>query len=134
MAEIFTEVEKAGKTIATSALRVAYGNIFIAIASDNVQVTTESGDFASKLGKTAITLGALYTGYSLIRPLVQSAVEKAFGSGLNDEDIREPKTESLADYESETAHQRLEEEFAKVGLRVKGLKVKIEGSLISIKT
>ena len=134
MAEAFTKVAgEAAKDITTPALglRVAVngGQFLVQIVTNNVQVARELGDAAIKFGRTAITLGALYTGYSLVRPLVQTAVEtaieKGFGRLLN-EGIGEPKTESLADHNSEIVQQRLEEELAKVGLRVEGLKLKIE--------
>ena len=98
------------------------GQFLVEIVTRNVEIAKELG---LQFGKTAITLGALYTGYSLMRPLVQAAVEKALGNGLN-EDIGESKTESLADYGSERVQQRLEVELAKVGLQVEGLELKIE--------
>ena len=97
----------------------------VQIVTDNVQVARELGDVATTFRRTAITLGALYTGYSLMRPLVETAVQNALGRGLN-EDIGEPETESLPDHNSEIVQQRLQDELAKVGLQVKGLKLKIE--------
>ena len=91
---------------------------------------------------TAITLCALYFGYKLVKPLVDAAVKKALGGERDDQEVgdisrgsllvklhcftNERFLEVLGYYESGQIKKRLEEEFSQIGIKVEGLKVKIE--------
>ncbi len=119
------------------------GDFSFKISTDNVEVVRE-------LCKTAITLGALYTGYKLIKPLIDVAVKRALGGERDDQEVQgiEPGSlhvqlhcfteerflEVLADYESGRMKERLLEDFSLVGIRVEGLKVEIENMVEVNKT
>jgi hypothetical protein len=91
---------------------------------------------------TAVSLGAIYTGYRLMRPLIAGAVKKAFGGERDDQDVRDIKPgslhvllccftderflEVLADYESGKIKERLQKEFSEIGIEVEGMTVEIE--------
>ena len=107
----------------------------INIATDNVQV-------ARDLCITAVSLGALYLGYKLVRPLIETAVTQGVGGERDDQEVRgirpgslhvllhcftdERFLEVLEDYESGRMKERLQEEFLQIGIKVEGLKVEIE--------
>jgi hypothetical protein len=111
------------------------GNFSINIGTDNVQVARE-------VCKTVTTLGALYFGYKLLKPLIESAVTRGLGGERDDQEVRgirpgslhvrlhcftdERFLEILADYESGRMKERLQEEFSQIGIKVEGLKVEIE--------
>ena len=115
------------------------GYFFFNISTDSPEVAVQVVD---RVCKTATTLGALYVGYKLLRPVVDGAVKKALGGERDDQgdpDIEagslhvrlhcftdERFLEVLADYESGRMKERLQEEFSKVGIKVEGLKVEIE--------
>ena len=115
------------------------GDFFIDISTDNAEVAL---DVVKEVCKTATKLSALYVGYKLLRPVVEGAVKKAFGGERNDQEVRDIKPgslhvllhcftnkrflEVLSDYESGRMKERLLEEFLQVGIKVEGLKVKIE--------
>ena len=115
------------------------GDFFIDISTDNAEVAL---DVVKEVCKTATKLSALYVGYKLLRPVVEGAVKKALGGERNDQEVRDIKPgslhvllhcftnkrflEVLSDYESGRMKERLLEEFLQVGIKVEGLKVKIE--------
>ena len=91
---------------------------------------------------TAVSLGALYFGYKLLRPVIDAAVKKGLGGERDDQDIPRIKPgslhillrcftdkrflEVLADYESGKIKERLHKEFSEVGIEVEGMTVEIE--------
>ena len=141
---------EAGKALSVT---VACGAFLININTDNVQVArdvcktiTEVGestrDVARYVGITAVSLGALYLGYTLVRPLIETAVTRGLGGERDDQEVRDIRPGSLhvllhcftdervlqvlADYESGRMKQRLQKEFSHIGIKVQGLKVEIE--------
>ena len=130
---------EAGKPLILRVSTKPGGEVAINISTDNVEVALE---LLRVVGKTAITLGALYVGYDLMRPVIKAAVNKALGGERDDQgdpDIKpgslhvrlqcftdERFLEVLADYESGRMKERLQEEFSQVGIKVEGLKVEIE--------
>ncbi|CAB4002968.1 Hypothetical predicted protein, partial [Paramuricea clavata] len=133
---------------AGEALRVSVtgGGFSINITTDDVQVArdvcTTLGEVARDVCKTVTTLGALYLGYKLLRPLIESAVKKCLGDERDDTEVRRIRPgslhvllgcltdkrflEVLKDYESGKMKERLQEEFSQIGIKVEGLKVEIE--------
>ena len=132
---------------------VACGDFLININTDDVQVArdvcktiTEVGkstrDVVRYVGITAVSLGALYLGYKLVRPLIETAVTRGLGGERDDQEVRDIRPgslhvllrcftderflEVLADYESGRMKERLQEEFSQIGIKVEGLKVEIE--------
>ena len=141
---------EAGKALSVT---VASGAFLININTDDVQVArdvcktiTEVGestrDVARYVGITAVSLGALYLGYKLVRPLIETAVKRGLGGERDDQEVRDIRPgslhvllhcftderflEVLADYESGRMKQRLQKEFSHIGIKVQGLKVEIE--------
>ncbi len=126
---------EAGKALVVSVSATPGGPFSINISTDNVQV-------AKEVCRTVTTLGALYFGYKLMKPLIEGAVNKGLGGERDDQEVRgirpgslhvqlhcftdERFLEVLADYESGRMKQRLLEEFSRVGIKVEGLKVEIE--------
>ncbi len=120
-------------SISQAALRatiIGRGNsLLIEISADSVAKLAKVGT----LGVLAGTLGVLYGGYKLLRPIIDVAVERAVGGEQDDQEVRfeerfdthcltdERYLEVLEDYES----GRLEE-FSQVRIKVEGLKVEIE--------
>jgi hypothetical protein len=158
MAESLSE---AGKALSASvAWNPLSADFSINIATDNVEVArdlcetiTKVGEVARDMSKTvkevardlcitAVSLGALYVGYKLVRPLIETAVTRGLGGERDDQEVRgirpgclhvllhcftdERFLEVLADYESERMKERLQEEFSQIGIKVEGLKVEIE--------
>jgi hypothetical protein len=142
MAESVLEAAKA-LSVSVSCNPVG-GDISIKIATDSVEVARELCRTVTKLGevtqdvcKAAVTLGSLYVGYKLLRPVIDDVLKRCFG-----DDIGPPRTGSLhvlircptderfmeviADYVSGRMKERLQEEFSQVGIKVEGLKVEIE--------
>jgi hypothetical protein len=115
------------------------GNFSINIGTDNVQVAREVCKTVTALGTT---LGALYFGYKLLKPLIESAVTRGLGGERDDQEVRgirpgslhvrlhcftdERFLEVLADCESGRMKECLQEEFSQIGIKVGGLKVEIE--------
>ena len=110
------------------------GEFLIDISTDNVEV-------AKQVCRAATTLSALYVGYKLLRPVVKGAVKKALGGERDDQEVKDIKLgslhvahcftderflEVLTDYESGKMDKSLQEEFSQAGIKVKGLKVKIQ--------
>jgi hypothetical protein len=142
MAESFSEVGKALRA-SISCNFPGGGEFSINIGTDNVQVV-------QGMLKTVTTLGALYFGYKLLKPLVESAVKNGLGGERDDQEIRgirpgslhvllhcftdERFLEVLADYESGRMKERLQDEFSQVGFKVEGLKVVIENAVEVNKT
>jgi hypothetical protein len=128
-------VLEAGKALVFNVTVRPGGEISINISTNNLEVV-------DRLWKGAITLGALYAGYELARPLIDAAVKKALGGERDDQEIRDIKPgslhvllhcstddrflEVLADYESGKMKKHFEEEFSQAGIKVKGMKVKVE--------
>ncbi|XP_028396157.1 kinesin light chain 1-like [Dendronephthya gigantea] len=89
-----------------------------------------------------LSLGALYFGYPALKSIIHNAITKGVGGKRDDQDVRDIRKgslrfelhcftdirflEVLADYESGRMKERLQEELSRVGIRVEGLKVKIE--------
>ena len=110
------------------------GDLLIDISTDSVEVTKE-------VCRAAIKLSALYVGYQLLRPGIDAAVKKALGGERDDQEVKDIKPGSLhvvlqcftderllavlTDYLSGKMKERLEEEFLRVEIKVKGLKVEI---------
>ena len=120
--------------------RIAWlGNIAIEISTENVEVAQ---GVIENIRIAANTLGALYRGYRLLRRIVDGVVRRCLGGEREDQvigDIRpgslhvllrclteERFLEVLEDYESGRMKKCLQEEFSQVGIKVEGLKVKIE--------
>jgi hypothetical protein len=134
MAEPFSETVKALRA-SVSCNFPGGGDFSINIGTDNVQVVRE-------VCKTVTTLGALYFGYKLISPIIESVVKKCLGDERDDTEVRrirpgslhvllhcftdERFLEVLADYESGKMKERLQNEFSQVGIKLEGLKVEIE--------
>ena len=130
---------EAGKTLMFSASSKPGGELSINISTDNVEVALQ---IVKEVCKTATTLGALYVGYKLLRPVVEGAVKKGLGGERDDQEVRDIRPgslhvllycftderflEVLSDYESGRMKERLQEEFFKVGMKVEGLKIEIE--------
>ncbi|CAB4045540.1 Hypothetical predicted protein, partial [Paramuricea clavata] len=90
--------------------------------------------------KTVATLGALYTTYQLLKPLIDSAVTRGLG-GERDQEVRDIKPGSLKvllhcltderflevldDYECGRLKDRLQKEFSQSGIEMKDMKVEI---------
>ena len=115
-----------------------YGDLSINISTTNVQVVK---DVVGTVCITAVTLSALYTGYKLIKPLIEGAVKRSFGGERDDQEIRDIKPgslnvllhcltverflEVLEDYECGRLKERLQEEFLRTGITIEGVKVEI---------
>jgi hypothetical protein len=112
-----------------------------------VGVTKELGsanavEITKEICCATVSLGAIYAGYNLLRPVIDGAVKKCFGGERKDQDIPEIREGSLhvrlrcftdkrflevwEDYESGRIRKRLKKEFSDVGIEVEGLKVEIE--------
>lgn len=131
---------QAGKALSAQVVLSAAGGgtISLNLATDNVEVV-------GKLTTAAVTLGAIYAGYKIFQPAIQAAVYRALGGDHPDQKIRDIGEgslhvvlhcftdkrfqEVLGDYESGNMKKRFEQEFEAIGLKVKGLKVKIENML-----
>ena len=127
-------------------ISASWGDIAIEISTENVEVAQEVikniREAVRDVSKAAATLGALYLGYKLLRPIVDGVVRRGLGGERNDQEIgdirpgslhvllrcltEERFLEVLEDYESGRMKERLQEEFWQVGIKVEGLKVKIE--------
>ena len=98
-------------------------------------ISTDSTEVAKDL---LVKLGAMHAAYRLVRPLIDAAVTKAFGGNeRGDQEVREIRPgylhvllrclteerflEVLADYKSGKIKQRLEEEFLRTEIKIKGL-------------
>ncbi len=130
------------------------GSFSIKIITDNVEVAKEVWRTVAKVGeatfKIAGTLGVLYGGYKLLRPIIEGAVKRGFGGERDDQEVRRFDTgslhvllycstderylEVLEEYESGRMKERLLEEFSLVGIKVEGLKVEIENMVEVNKT
>ena len=88
----------------------------------------------------AVSLGALYTSYQLLRPAIEEVVKKGLPGDNQEFDGFNPGSlhfllrcltdkrflEVLEDYESGKMKERLEEEFSRVEIKVDEMQVKIE--------
>lgn len=86
----FSEVGHGAQEVAQQALRAtlkysAGGDLELTISTSGVNVVRD-------VCLTAVTLGAIYTGYQLLKPLVVDAVTKAFGGKRDDQEIRNIQT------------------------------------------
>lgn len=91
--------------------------------------------------KTVVTLGALYTAYQLLKPLIDSTVTRGLGGERDDQEVRDIKPGSLKvllhcltderflevldDYECGRLKDRLQKEFSQSGIEMKDMKVEI---------
>ena len=132
-------LSEAGKQALIFNVSTKPGGVSINISTDNVEVALEA---LKLVAKTATTLGALYIGYKLMRPVIKAAVKKALGGDRDDQgdpDIKpgslhvelpcfteERFLEVLTDYETGMITKRLLEEFSLAGIKVEELKVEIE--------
>ena len=133
MAESLSEV--ASRALQAGVTCTKGGDLSFIISTD----TTVVKDLCS----TAVKLGVIYATYHLVRPLIDAAVTKALGGNeRDDQEVREIRPgclhvllrcltderflEVLEDYVSGKIKQRLKKEFLEVGIKTKGLKIKIE--------
>ena len=132
---------EAGKALVVSVSATPGGLFSINISTDNVQV-------AKEVCKTVTTLGALYFGCQLLKPLIEGAVNKGLGGERDDQEVRGIRPgslhvqlhcftdkrflEVLADYESGRMKERLQDGFSQVGIKVEGLKIEIE-NMVEVK-
>ena len=135
----FLEVGRAAQEVAQQALRAtleysAGGDIEFTISASGVEVVRD-------VCVTVATLGALYTGYQLLKPLISDAVTTAFGGERDDQEIRNIRSgsliillhcstderflEILKDYESGKLKERLKKEFLKIDFHCKEMEVHI---------
>ena len=135
----FSEVGQAAQAVAQQTLRAtlkysAGGDLELTISTSGINVVRD-------VCVTAVTLGAIYTGYQLLKPLIIDAVTTAFGGERDDQEIRnirlgslivlihcftdERFLEILQDYENGKLKERLEKEFSKIYFHVKEMKVQI---------
>ncbi len=114
------------------------GEISFKISTTDVQVVR---DIVRDVGRIAITLGTIYAGYQLLKPLVESAVAGGFGGERDDQEIRgirpgslivllhcltdERFLEVIDDYECGGLKDRLMKEFLEIGIEIKEMKVEI---------
>ena len=141
MSESLSEVGKAAQDVASHVLQASIshtggGRFSFIVSTDNVQVV-------NVVCRTAITLGGIYAGYHLLKPLVDAAVTKVLGGESRDDqdtpEIRpgslhvllrcftdERFLEVLADYESGGIKKRFQQEFLQIGIKTEGLKVEVE--------
>jgi hypothetical protein len=147
MTELLLEAGKALR--AGVAWNPLSGDFSINIATDNVEVARDLCKTAREVTRdlciTAVSLGALYLGYKLVRPLIETAVKRGLGGERDDQEVRgirpgslhvllhcftgERFLDVLADYESGRMKERLQEEFSQIGIKVEGLKVEIENMI-----
>ena len=147
MTELLLEAGKALR--AGVAWNPLSGDFSINIATDNVEVARDLCKTAREVTRdlciTAVSLGALYLGYKLVRPLIETAVKRGLGGERDDQEVRDIRPgslhvllhcftderflEVLADYESGRMKERLQEEFSQIGIKVEGLKVEIENMI-----
>lgn len=110
---------------------------------DNISINISgSTEEVHILCNTAVTLGAIYSG-NVVATSIERAIRKAFGDTERDhQEVREIKAgplpvvlrcftdtrflEVLKDYESGRIKERLTKEFLDIGIKIKGLEVKIE--------
>ena len=132
---------EAGKALVVSVSATPGGPFSINISTDNVQV-------AKEVCRTVTTLGALYFGYKLMKPLIEGAVNKGLGGERDDQEVRGIRPgslhvqlhcftdkrflEVLADFESGRMKERLQDGFSQVGIKVEGLKIEIE-NMVEVK-
>lgn len=135
----FSEAGRGAQEVARQALRAtlkysAGGDIEFTISTSGVEVVRD-------VCVTAATLGALYTGYKLLKPLISDAVSTAFGGERDDQEIRNIRSgslivllhcstderflEILKDYESGKLKERLQKEFLKNHFHFKEMEVQI---------
>ncbi|CAB3989385.1 Hypothetical predicted protein [Paramuricea clavata] len=128
--------------LSTTAVEVTkgLGSIAFEVATDLAGKTAV--EVTKQVCATAVKLGTLYTGYKLLRPVIEKAIENALGGERDDQVIRDIKPgslhvllctftterflEVLAYYESGRIKERLQKEFSEVGIEVEGMKVEIE--------
>ena len=141
MAEFGEAVQGVAKEALSASLKYVTkggGDLTINISTTDVQVVK---DVVGTVCITAVTLSALYTGYKLIKPLVDGAVKRSFGGDRDDQEIRDIKPgslnvllhcltderflEVLEDYECGRLKERLQEEFLQAGIKIEGVKVEI---------
>jgi hypothetical protein len=74
--------------VSSSSWNPVGGNFRINIGADNVQV-------ARDVCKTITTLGAMYFGYKLLNPLIESAVTRVLGGKRDDQEFQSTVTREL---------------------------------------
>ncbi|CAB3978578.1 GTP-binding YPT6 [Paramuricea clavata] len=132
-------VQSVAKEALSASLKYSKGgDLSINISTTDVQVVR---DVVGTVCTTVVTLGALYAGYHLMKPLIEGAVKRAFGGERDDQEFRDIKPgslnvllhcltderflEVLEDYESGELKKRLQEEFLLAGIKIEGIKVEI---------
>ena len=138
----------ASASAGTGALSVGltWNLLSIKISTDNVEIAHEVLESTKvvipAVSKAAVTLGALYGGYRLLRPVIEGVVKKCLGGERDDQRDPDMKPgslrvllhcltdkrflEILKDFESGRMKRRLQEEFFQAEIIVTGLKVEIE--------
>ncbi len=139
-------ISEAGKPLVDVPANSVGSTFAIKIITDNVEVAKEVCRTVTKLGeatrsvfKIVGTLGFVYCGYKLLRPLIEGAVKKALGGERDDQEVRgfEPGSlhvqlhcstdeRSLVEEALARMKERLLEEFSQVEIKVEGLKVEIK--------
>ncbi len=140
MAEQLSEAGKAFQGVAQEAFRAAASRngLSIMISCDRAVAR----DILVAGSVTAITLGAIYAGYSVWSRKMDEAIKRGFGGEREDQrvDRIEPRClhvllqcftderflEVLEDYESGIMKDRLLKEFTNIHIEVEALMVKIE--------
>ena len=91
----------------------------------SIDISSDMVKAAKEVCETAMTLGALYVDYQLLRPLVNAAVRKALG-GVLYRSTDERFLEVLWDYESGALKGHSQQEFLQARIKLKELKGEIE--------
>jgi hypothetical protein len=135
----FGAVQSVAKEALSASLKYSKnGDLSFNISTTNVQVAKY---IVGTVCGTVVTLGSLYAGYHLMKPLIEGAVKRAFGGERDDQEIRDIKPgslnvllhcltverflEVLEDYECGRLKERLQEEFLRTGITIEGVKVEI---------
>ncbi|CAB4029052.1 Hypothetical predicted protein, partial [Paramuricea clavata] len=139
----YTEFGQAVQGVAKEALSASLkyskgGDLSFNVSTTDVQVAR---DLVRTVGRTVVTLGALYAGYHLMKPIIEGAVKHAFGGERDDQEIRGIRPGSLNillhcltderflkvlnDYECGRLKERLQEEFLRTGIKIEGVMVEI---------
>ena len=123
-------------------LSLSWGTISFNINATQVEVATRVLETVDLSIEAAVTLGTLYFGYRLLRPIIRAVFKRLFGGERDDQrgpDYEEGSLrvllhcltakrflEIFEDYESGKMKDRLEEEFTLAGIMVTGLSVGID--------
>lgn len=127
----------AGKAVHSNLSCCSGEDILISISSNNAQVVGDDECVAE------VSLGALYAGCKLTARKIDKAISRGLGGERDDQQIRgikpsssvrvllhcfadERVVEVLEDFDYGRMKEHLKEEFSRIGIEAKGLKVEIE--------